>query len=48
MKKSQFDILKERWEDDRITEDMLRKYVQVGAITSEQFKEITGIDYSMM
>lgn len=44
---SQFDILKERWEGGRISEDMLRKYVQAGHITSEQFKEITGIDYSM-
>lgn len=45
--KTQFDILKERWEGDRITENMLRKYVQAGRITSEQFKEITGIDYNI-
>ena len=47
MARTQFDILKERWDNERITEDMLRKYVQAGRITSEQFKEITGIDYSL-
>lgn len=34
-----------RWEQKRITEAMLRVYVQKGIITAEEFKKITGKDY---
>ena len=39
---SQYETLKARWEQGRISEDMLRKYVQAGRITKEEYKEITG------
>lgn len=42
---SQFEILKQRYEQGRISIDMLRKYVEAGRITADQFKEITGEDY---
>ena len=42
---AQYETLKKRWDQGRITEAMLRKYVQTGRITEEEFKEITGIDY---
>lgn len=38
------DILKTRYEDDRITLAMLRIYVQKGVISPEDFKDITGED----
>jgi hypothetical protein len=41
----QFNTLKKRWEQGRISEDMLRKYVEAGRITPEEFTEITGIEY---
>lgn len=41
----QYNTLKKRWEQGRITEDMMRKYVEVGRITAEEFTEITGIEY---
>ena len=42
---SQFDVLKARYEQGRISIEMLRKYVQVGRITEAEFKEITGENY---
>lgn len=41
----QYNTLKRRWEQGRITEDMMRKYVEAGRITAEEFTEITGIPY---
>ena len=42
---AQFDHLKERYESGRISISMLRKYVQGGRITAEEFEEITGEKY---
>lgn len=42
---TQFEILKRRWEQGRISETMLRNYVKVGRITAEEFTEITGIPF---
>lgn len=42
---SQYSTLKKRWDQGRITEDMLRKYVEVGRISALEFTEITGIPY---
>ena len=42
---TQFEHLKERWEQGRISESMLRKYVLGGRITPEEFYQITGIEY---
>lgn len=42
---SQFDTLKTRYEQGRISIDMLKNYVKVGRITAEQFEEITGQPY---
>lgn len=41
----QFEHLKERYEQGRISISMLRKYVLGGRITEEEFKEITGEAY---
>lgn len=41
----EFDKLKDRWDHGRISESMLRKYVQAGRITAEEFTEITGIPF---
>ena len=43
---AQFETLKERWEQGRITEAMLKNYVKVGRITAEEFTQITGLSYS--
>lgn len=40
-----FNTLKIRWEAKRISEPMLRVYVKKGIITSDEFTEITGIEY---
>lgn len=40
-----FETLKRRWDEGRITEAMLRVYVRKGVITATDFKTITGIDY---
>ena len=40
-----FDHLKERWEQKRISISMLRKYVKGNRITPEEFTEITGEQY---
>ena len=45
MASAQFNTLKTRYEQGRISISMLRKYVLVGRITAEEFKEITGEDY---
>lgn len=45
MARAQFNTLKIRWEQGRISERMLRNYVKVERITKEEFKEITGFDY---
>lgn len=45
MHSSQFENLKKRYEQGRISENMLRNYVKVGRITEEEFYEITGIEY---
>lgn len=42
---SQFDTLKTRYEQNRISIEMLKKYVQAGRITAEEFAEITGQSY---
>lgn len=41
----EYDKLKDRWDNGRISESMLRKYVRAGHITAEEFTEITGIPY---
>ena len=41
----QFETLKIRWEQGRISEAMLRKYVEAGRITAEEFTEITGTPF---
>ena len=38
-------ILKERYEQGRITKAMLKIYVRKGVITPAEYKEITGEDY---
>ena len=42
---AEFYNLQRRWNQGRITESMLRKYVQTGRITPEEFTEITDIIY---
>jgi len=42
---AQFDTLNKRWKQGRISIDMLRKYVEAGRISEEEFKEITGEDF---
>lgn len=42
---AQFDHLKERYDNGRISISMLRKYVIGGRITPEEFTEITGVEY---
>ena len=42
---AQFDHLKERYDQGRISISMLRKYVTGGRITAEEFEEITGEKY---
>lgn len=41
----QFEHLKQRYEQGRITLNMLRNYVKAGRITEEEFTEITGVAY---
>lgn len=36
------ETLKERYEKGRISEVMLKKYVQAGVISEEEYKEITA------
>ena len=42
---SQFDTLKKRWEQGRISIEMLKNYVKAGRITADEFEEITGQPY---
>lgn len=39
---AQFEILKKRYEQGRITKQMLANYVKVGRITASEYYEITG------
>ena len=39
---SEFEKLKQRYEQDRITKSMLKIYVKKGIITQEEFIEIVG------
>lgn len=41
----QFDHLMQRYDQGRISDSMLRKYVAVGRITAEEYKEITGNEF---
>ena len=45
MVSSQFENLKKRYEQGRISINMLRNYVKVGRLTKEEFTLITGIEY---
>ena len=45
MHSAQFEHLKERYDQGRISISMLRKYVKGGRITEEEFFEITGEQY---
>lgn len=45
MASAQFNTLKKRYEQGRISIAMLRKYVLVGRITAEEFEDITGEAY---
>jgi hypothetical protein len=40
-----YEILKERYEQGRITKTMLRIYVKKGVITRAQYEEITNESY---
>lgn len=40
MKSAQFETLKQRWIEGRITEAMLQKYVLAGRITEAELQEI--------
>lgn len=40
-----FETIKERWEQGYIRIDQLKKFVELGVITAEQYKELTGDDY---
>ena len=42
----QFEHLKERYEQGRISVSMLKKYVLGGRITEDEFTEITGQQYA--
>ena len=41
----QFEHLKERYEKGRLRLSLLKGYVRTGAITAEEFEEITGQKY---
>lgn len=41
----QFEHLMQRYEQGRISDSMLRKYVAVGRITEEEYTEITGNEF---
>lgn len=41
-----FESLKERYEKNWCRKDQLQKYVQLRAITPEQFKEITNEEFT--
>jgi len=41
----QFENLKTRYEQGRISTNMLCNYVKVGRLTEDEYKEITGFTY---
>ncbi|MFB7302631.1 XkdX family protein [Heyndrickxia sporothermodurans] len=41
-----FESLKERYEKNWCRKDQLQRYVQLGAITEEQYAEIAGEEYT--
>ncbi|WP_418302358.1 XkdX family protein [Lysinibacillus fusiformis] len=42
-----FESLKDRYEKNWCRKDQLQKYVQLRAITTEQYKEITNEEYNV-
>lgn len=40
-----FDTIKSRYERGYVTIDQLRRYVELGAITPEEYEEISGEPY---
>lgn len=42
MHSAQFEILKARYEQGRISKGMLANYVKVGRISADEYEEITG------
>lgn len=43
---TQLETLQDRWDNGRITLSMLKVYVKKGVITTSQFAEITGEEYT--
>ena len=41
-----FETIKTRFEKEFVRIDQLRRYVALGVITPEQFKQISGDDYT--
>lgn len=41
-----FEVLKKRYTMNFVREDQLRRYVELNKITEEEFKEITGVNFS--
>ena len=41
-----FEVLKKRYTMNFVREDQLRRYVELNKITKEEFKEITGVNFS--
>ena len=44
---ARFEILKERYGRGGCTKSQLKRFVQLGALTEEEYKEITGEVYSL-
>ncbi|KYD02624.1 hypothetical protein B4102_0218 [Heyndrickxia sporothermodurans] len=44
---SLFESLKERYEKNWCRKDQLKRFVQLGAISEEQYKEITGEEFTL-
>ncbi|MFF2174978.1 XkdX family protein [Lysinibacillus sp. NPDC058147] len=42
-----FESLKERYEKNWCRKDQLRRYVQLSAISPEQYKELTNEEYNI-
>ncbi len=40
-----FEELKERYEKNWVRDDQLQQYVKLGAITSDEYEQITGEPY---
>lgn len=45
MHSPQYENLKKRYEQGRISTNMLCNYVKVGRLTEEEYKKITGLTY---